>query len=159
MLTDADQRIWRFIADYQSREGFPPTIRLIRDGLGYGSTSTIHHHLDRLVEQEKIARQQRTPRGIRLLRRPRYSASLRTESQTSLLVRAVPYSQAWGALDQRLADFISVDHIFYQVGERITVRRHADAGFVAELAVPPAFSGLRHGHVQSRRRLSSRCSD
>lgn len=47
--------IYDFIVDYIQREGYPPAVRDICNGVGIKSTSTIHGHLKRLQESGRIA--------------------------------------------------------------------------------------------------------
>ena len=48
-LSDSQSRVMVFIADFIDENGYTPTIREITDGLGYGSTSTVHAHIQRLI--------------------------------------------------------------------------------------------------------------
>lgn len=41
-------QIWRFIAEFQKREGCPPTYREIADGVGLKSPTTVFHHVKAL---------------------------------------------------------------------------------------------------------------
>lgn len=50
-VSDAPQRILRYIADYNDQHGFSPTIREICAGIGICSASTVHRHVNRLKEQ------------------------------------------------------------------------------------------------------------
>ncbi|CAK1225296.1 MULTISPECIES: transcriptional repressor LexA [Fructobacillus] len=43
-------QVLRFIHDYQSKNGFPPTIREIGEAVGLSSSSTIHGHIARLIK-------------------------------------------------------------------------------------------------------------
>lgn len=46
--------VYSFIVSYIKREGYPPAVRDICNGVGIKSTSTIHGHLKRLQESGKI---------------------------------------------------------------------------------------------------------
>lgn len=46
--------IYDFIVEYIQREGYPPAVRDICNGVGIKSTSTIHGHLKRLQESGRI---------------------------------------------------------------------------------------------------------
>lgn len=46
--------VYNFIVSYIKREGYPPAVRDICNGVGIKSTSTIHGHLKRLQENGKI---------------------------------------------------------------------------------------------------------
>ena len=48
-LSEPQARVMVFISDFIDENGWSPTIREIADGLGYGSTSTVHAHIQRLI--------------------------------------------------------------------------------------------------------------
>lgn len=50
-VSDAPQRILRYISEYDGQHGFSPTIREICAGIGICSASTVHRHVNRLKEQ------------------------------------------------------------------------------------------------------------
>ena len=50
-LSDAESVIYRFILTEQQKNGFPPTVREICDGVGLNSPSSVHRYLKRLTEQ------------------------------------------------------------------------------------------------------------
>lgn len=51
MGSDSKQiQVLRFIHEYQSKNGFPPTIREIGEHVGLSSSSTIHGHIERLIK-------------------------------------------------------------------------------------------------------------
>lgn len=53
-IDETVDKVYRFIVDYISRNGFPPAVRDICSGVGIKSTSTIHSHLKRLQEAGRI---------------------------------------------------------------------------------------------------------
>jgi len=48
-LSEPQAKIVTFIADFIEEHGWPPTMREIQLALGYGSPSTVHNHIHRLV--------------------------------------------------------------------------------------------------------------
>ena len=60
-------KILRFIQEFSSSNGFPPTIRDIQKGCLISSTSVVDHNLTRLQTLGKIRRLPNVSRGIELL--------------------------------------------------------------------------------------------
>ena len=58
------QAILDFIRDYPHR--YPPSVREIGIGVGLSSSSTVHHHITKLVELGFIERKANSPRCISL---------------------------------------------------------------------------------------------
>ena len=50
-LNDASNTIYQFILLQQQRNGFPPTVREICEGVGLKSPSSVHRYLKQLTEQ------------------------------------------------------------------------------------------------------------
>lgn len=63
-MIQKQEAIIKFIRDYPHQ--YPPTVREIGIGVGLKSSSTIHHHLNVLVEQGYIERRPNCPRCIAL---------------------------------------------------------------------------------------------
>lgn len=57
-------QVYDFIVKYIREEGYPPAVRDICKGVGIRSTSTIHGHLKRLQEAERIDYQAGKRRAI-----------------------------------------------------------------------------------------------
>ena len=53
-LKETLEIIYAFIVAYVKREGYPPSVREICQGVGIKSTSTVHAHLRRLQDEGKI---------------------------------------------------------------------------------------------------------
>ena len=66
-LTDRQEQILDFIRLQASSTGHAPTIKEIMSAFGYHSPNTVQSHLAALVKKGAIARQPRTPRGLRPL--------------------------------------------------------------------------------------------
>ncbi|ACB85086.1 transcriptional repressor LexA [Natranaerobius thermophilus] len=60
-------QIYNFINDYASKNGYPPSVREICQGVGLSSTSTVHLHLSSLEKQGYIRRDSTRPRAIEIL--------------------------------------------------------------------------------------------
>ena len=65
-LTERQKAILDFFAEFQRRQGYPPTHREIRDRFGYTSYGTVHKHLRLLREKGYLAGEQHQKRGLRL---------------------------------------------------------------------------------------------
>lgn len=63
-VDDTVNRIYEFIVDYIRKEGYPPAVRDICEGIGIRSTSTIHGHLRRLQQAGRIEYQAGKRRAI-----------------------------------------------------------------------------------------------
>lgn len=50
------ERVYLFVRKYITREGIPPTLREICDGVGVSSTSQANAHVDRLVAAGRLRR-------------------------------------------------------------------------------------------------------
>lgn len=61
------ERILQFVQDYDSKNGYPPTIREIAVGVGLKSSSTVKGHLDRLERDGQIRRKEGTVRAIEVI--------------------------------------------------------------------------------------------
>lgn len=53
-LDQTVEAVYTYIVDFIRKEGYPPSVREICLGVGIKSTSTIHAHLKRLVEMNRI---------------------------------------------------------------------------------------------------------
>jgi len=66
-LSDRQKRILEFIEVFQRENGYPPSIREIRDQTEITSTSVVNYYLVQLQEMGYIERDEHVSRGIRLL--------------------------------------------------------------------------------------------
>ena len=53
-LNETLELVYSYIVSYLKKEGYPPSVREICQGVGIRSTSTVHAHLRRLMEEGKI---------------------------------------------------------------------------------------------------------
>lgn len=65
-LSDRHIRVLKFLAEYQSENGRPPSIREIGDAASISSTSVVNYYLDQLEKMGYIERDGRVSRGLRL---------------------------------------------------------------------------------------------
>ena len=65
-LGDRHKKILAFLKSYQTREGYPPTIREIGEATSISSTSVVNYYLDQLEKMGEIERQRKISRGVRL---------------------------------------------------------------------------------------------
>ena len=63
---ESAQRLYRYIREYHSLNGYSPTFREIQNGLGWASLTNVRHHLKQLETVGLIERDYATSRGIRL---------------------------------------------------------------------------------------------
>ena len=59
-LTPAQRRVYQAIAELETELGYAPTLRQIAERAGLRSTSTVHAHLQRLLQAGVIRRASRT---------------------------------------------------------------------------------------------------
>lgn len=59
----ATERVYRFLRDWTSAKGSPPTLREIAHHLGYSSPNSVRYHLKLLEEMGRVRRAPRQARG------------------------------------------------------------------------------------------------
>lgn len=64
-------RIYDYIVDYLEEHGYPPSVREIADGVGVGSTSTVHHHICIMLKRKELETDAK-PGASRAIRVPGY---------------------------------------------------------------------------------------
>lgn len=69
-LTQRQREVLELISETAQRTGRPPTLREIGRQLGITSTNGVRDHLQALIEKGFIRRDERSARGIQLLRAP-----------------------------------------------------------------------------------------
>ncbi|MDI9497808.1 MAG: transcriptional repressor LexA [Bacillota bacterium] len=65
-LQETSDRVYRFIVDYIDENGYAPSVRDICEGVGIGSTSTVHAHLKRLEADGRLTYEAGKRRAITL---------------------------------------------------------------------------------------------
>ena len=60
-------KVYDFLVDFLTKNGYVPSIREICNGIGIKSTSTIFEHLAALEREGKIEIKDKSPRAIRLV--------------------------------------------------------------------------------------------
>jgi repressor LexA len=76
MITQRQQQVLDYIRDTVADRGYPPSVREIGEAVGLSSPSTVHSHLNSLVEAGLIRRDPTKPRAIVVVDTP--GASRRT---------------------------------------------------------------------------------
>lgn len=66
-LSKRQQHMMRFMHDYTSERGFPPSIREIGEECDIGSTSVVNYNLNKLVDAGYIVRSGKVSRGLRIV--------------------------------------------------------------------------------------------
>lgn len=66
-LTSSEKKVYDYIAQVLSESSYPPSVRDIRDAVGFASTSTVHLYLSRLEEKGLIHRDAGKSRSISVL--------------------------------------------------------------------------------------------
>lgn len=66
-IGEKTQKVWNFIADFLSRNGYPPTVREIARALGFKSTSAAAFHLSALERKSYLRKKRGASRSIELL--------------------------------------------------------------------------------------------
>jgi repressor LexA len=64
VLTDRQQQVLDYIRETVESRGYPPSVREIGEAVGLSSPSTVHSHLNSLVEAGAIKRDPSKPRAI-----------------------------------------------------------------------------------------------
>jgi repressor LexA len=64
-ISGRQQRLYRFIQNYQAREGRPPTYAEMQIAVGISSKSLVRYHLDVLVKRGYLERAPAVARGVR----------------------------------------------------------------------------------------------
>lgn len=76
------ERVFRYVVE-RLREGRPPTIREVQERFGFRAVQTAHEHLERLVKERRLEKDEGTARGYRLP--GRRTGSRRHEPRTMLV--------------------------------------------------------------------------
>ena len=84
-LNETLEIIYSFIVTYVKKEGYPPSVREICQGVGIKSTSTVHAHLHRLVEMDKIEYVPGKRRAIQIKESPKKSSLIMTTTKIPLV--------------------------------------------------------------------------
>ena len=66
-LKDKQLLIYKFLKDFTSQKGYPPTVREICKAVGLKSTSSVHGHLKQLEKEGLIKRDPTKPRALEIV--------------------------------------------------------------------------------------------
>ncbi len=69
MVTERQQQIFDFVAEYVDQRGYPPTVREIGEKVGLASPSTVHAHLANLERAGLLRRDPTKPRALEIVGR------------------------------------------------------------------------------------------
>lgn len=67
-LGERHKKILKFLEQFQTENGYPPSIREIGENTNISSTSVVNYYLNQLEEMKFIERESNVSRGIRLVR-------------------------------------------------------------------------------------------
>jgi repressor LexA len=70
MITERQQQVLDYISKTVTARGYPPSVREIGEAVGLSSPSTVHSHLNSLVEAGLIRRDPTKPRAIMVVDSP-----------------------------------------------------------------------------------------
>jgi repressor LexA len=70
LLTERQQQVLDYIRETVVNRGYPPSVREIGEAVGLSSPSTVHSHLNSLVEAGAIRRDATKPRAIMIVDAP-----------------------------------------------------------------------------------------
>ena len=109
-LTDQQQRVLEFLEDFSRRQGFPPTLREIGQGLSLANVNAVRGHVQALERKGYITREADKARSIRVVRPPTPFAWLKRKMHEVLrtdegVMHTVVYGLAW-ATCQRVPYFV-----------------------------------------------------
>ena len=110
MLTERQQEIYEFVAEYVDGHGYPPTVREIGERVGLASPSTVHAHLANLERAGYLRRDPTKPRALELVGRERPAAEAVGEAGRVRVLPLVGEIAAGGPLlaEQNVEDHLAV---------------------------------------------------
>jgi len=107
-LTSQQQRVLDFVVEHCDRNGFPPTLREIGQGIGLGNVNAVRGHLAALEKKGYIARTADKARSIRIVGQAPPSRWSRLRRRLHDLARTdkgvlhrVVYGMAWKTRQQK----------------------------------------------------------
>lgn len=80
VLYNKERQVLEFITQYVQRNGYAPTLMEIAQGLGVNAASTIHEHVERLINKGYLKKTPGSERGIELI-----SAKIKSSAAESAL--------------------------------------------------------------------------
>lgn len=118
-LTPRQKMILDFIQEAVAKQGYPPTVREIGEGIGLRSSSTVHAHLGKLEEKGYIRRDRTKPRAIEIIA-PDPSPSLPSQIQAAEMI-SLPLLGRVAAghpllAEENIEDYITVPAEFIKPG-------------------------------------------
>jgi repressor LexA len=89
-LSEKQRHIVKYIDNFLSKKGYPPSIRDIQKGCSISSTSVVDYNLNILEERGIISRHAEISRGIRLLNKPSTSENISTVPVIGMIAAGEP---------------------------------------------------------------------
>jgi repressor LexA len=89
-LSEKQRHIVKYIDNFLSKKGYPPSIRDIQKGCNISSTSVVDYNLNILEERGIISRHAEISRGIRLLNKPSASENISTVPVIGMIAAGEP---------------------------------------------------------------------
>lgn len=80
VLYDKERKILEFLAQFQQKFGYSPTLREVAQSIGVKSPATIHEHIEMLIEKGFLARDEGVRRGIKIID-PAFTRGLKPSSE------------------------------------------------------------------------------
>ena len=75
-LTKRQKEVLDFISKFANKRGYPPTLEEMRDGLGLSAVSTVHQHIETLVEKGYLQKSENYSRAIELTRKNKHFTTI-----------------------------------------------------------------------------------
>lgn len=75
-LTKKQKEVLDFIKKFMSKKGYSPTLDEIRDGLNLSAVSTVHQHIETLVEKGYLQKSENYSRAIELNRKDKHFSTI-----------------------------------------------------------------------------------
>ena len=127
MLTQRQQEIYEFVAEYVDTHGYPPTVREIGDAVGLASPSTVHAHLANLERAGLLKRDPTKPRALELTGRGRRADAVSEERSRGLPL--VGEIAAGGPLlaEDNIEDYVAVPDMIARGGADFLLRVRGDS--------------------------------
>lgn len=95
-ITERQRQVLRFIQDFISKEGFPPTLREIGNNFGMKSTNGVNDHLVALEKKGFIRRRSDISRGIEILHPEHQGAPLKPTQNVPIITKLQNPQQLYG---------------------------------------------------------------
>ncbi|MBI2451046.1 MAG: transcriptional repressor LexA [Parcubacteria group bacterium] len=75
-LTKRQKEVLDFVRKFVNKKDYPPTLEEMRDGLGLSAVSTVHQHIETLVEKGYLQKSENYSRAIELNRKNKHFTTI-----------------------------------------------------------------------------------